>query len=53
VNRYRVTTTRIEYRAYGVLTTAYYGDVISLDESAARALVDAGALAPVEPTPST
>jgi hypothetical protein len=49
VKRYRVTTTRIDYRAYGVLTTAYYGEVIQMDESAARALVDAGALAPVEP----
>jgi hypothetical protein len=47
VKRYRVTTTRIDYRAHGVLTTAYFGGVIVMDESTAARLVEAGSLAPV------
>jgi hypothetical protein len=49
VRRYRVTTTKIEYRAYGVLTTAFYGEVIEMDADAAQRLVEAGSLAPVDP----
>jgi hypothetical protein len=47
VKRYRVTATRIDYRAYGVLTTAYFGEVVVMDESAAARLVEAGSLVPV------
>jgi hypothetical protein len=49
VSRYRVNTTKIEYRASGVLTTAYYGEVIQMDEAAAQRLVEAGSLVPVPP----
>lgn len=47
MSRYRVTTTKIEYRASGVLTTAYYGEVVVMDGDAAQRLVEAGSLVSV------
>lgn len=44
MTRYRLTTTKVEYRASGVLTTAYYGEVIQMDEGTAARLVEAGSL---------
>lgn len=49
MNRYRVTTTKVEVRVYGVLTTSFYGEVVVLDEQAAARLVEAGSLTPVDP----
>lgn len=47
MSRYRVTTTKVEYRASGVLTTAYYGEVIQMDDTTAQRLVEAGSLVAV------
>ncbi len=48
--RYRVVSqTAVEYRASGVLTTAYYGEVISPDDPVtAQRLVEAGLIVPDE-----
>jgi hypothetical protein len=47
VKRYRVLAEKVEVRVHGVLQNAYYGEAVTLDESAARPLVEAGSLAPV------
>jgi hypothetical protein len=49
VRRYRVTAAKVEVRVSGVLTTHFYGEVVTLDEDAAARLVEAGLLAPVDP----
>jgi hypothetical protein len=49
VRRYRVTAAKVEVRVTGVLTTHFYGEVVTLDESAAQRLVADGSLTP-EPT---
>jgi hypothetical protein len=44
-----VTTTKIEVRESGVLTTRYFGEVINLDDDATtQRLVEAGSVVPVE-----
>lgn len=53
MNRYRVTSAKVEVRAHGVLTTSFYGEVVTLDEAAAARLVEAGSLAPVTAAPAS
>ncbi len=50
MTRYRVVSqTAVEYRTSGVLTIAYYGDVISPDDPVtAQRLVEAGLIVPDE-----
>jgi hypothetical protein len=44
-----VSQTAVEYRTSGVLTTAYYGEVISPnDPVTAQRLVEEGSIVPVE-----
>ena len=44
---HRVTATKVEYRTSGVLSSAYYGEVINLEAGDARRLVSEGAVEPV------
>jgi hypothetical protein len=50
VKAYRVTAAKVEVRSYGVLSTHFFGEVVTLDDAAARPLVEAGSLVPVEPS---
>ena len=42
--RYRVTAPKVEHRTSGVVTTAFYGEVVTLEEGDAQRLVAEGAV---------
>ncbi len=48
MGRYRVLVAKVEVREYGVLQTRYFDEITTLDESAARPLVEAGAITPAD-----